>query len=417
MEEKYFKTCDEGLEWFETLPEEHRLFFFNLIKTLYLEQPMTNDPNKIEEIKQDCEKLFKQQLEKKNETIKLLENRAEDKKNEITNLEEKNKKLKEELDNYNEEANQKLEKRIQERDEKWRSKIAVEKQKFDTVNQELGFEKGKNVVLDEENKKMKTEFLDVMNNFVGKSASSAEKGKIGENWVFQLFHSDPSISIRNVTGNKNQGDFVITFKKSNINIMIDVKKYEKKIPKKEREKFLSDLERNDYDGGLLISLHAGFYEAVEELKVYKTDKMRKPFIYLGDVISMKNPNVVLKSIAYFLCAYAEDKKASIANENNIYNLILTQLAADKETWNQAKKACSHANAQLKLLETLEKHAKESYESMKVQNNVWKKFTENNHYHNMTILASQGVRYRSKNLPEMTINPTFFTDKSVNNFLK
>jgi len=32
---------------------------------------------------------------------------------------------------------------------------------------------------------MKTESLDVMNNFVGKSGSSAEKGKIGENWVFQ----------------------------------------------------------------------------------------------------------------------------------------------------------------------------------------------------------------------------------------
>jgi len=64
------------------------------------------------------------------ETIKLLENRAEDK------------KLKEKLDNYNEKAKANKEidnNRIQLCDEKWRSKIVVEKQKFDTVSHELGY--------------------------------------------------------------------------------------------------------------------------------------------------------------------------------------------------------------------------------------------------------------------------------------
>ena len=62
------------------------------------------------------------------ETIKLLENRAEDK------------KLKEKLDNYNEKAKANKEidnNRIQLCDEKWRSKIVVEKQKFNTVSHEL----------------------------------------------------------------------------------------------------------------------------------------------------------------------------------------------------------------------------------------------------------------------------------------
>ncbi len=77
------------------------------------------------------------------ETIKLLENRAEDK------------KLKEKLVNYNEKAkaNKEIDNRIQLCDKKWRSKIAVEEQKFDTVSHELGFEKLKNAKLEEDNKK------------------------------------------------------------------------------------------------------------------------------------------------------------------------------------------------------------------------------------------------------------------------
>ncbi len=73
----HFDSGKEGLEWMKTLPEENLVFFVNLIKTLYFEQPMNNDPNKLNQIKKDCKRklqaVYKLRLRSKNEKISSLE--------------------------------------------------------------------------------------------------------------------------------------------------------------------------------------------------------------------------------------------------------------------------------------------------------------------------------------------------------
>jgi len=193
----------------------------------------------------------------------------------IEGLNEEIKKLKESLDKSEREAKIKLEEKLAAEKEiaaailenKIQAKeleIAAKDQRLNTVVQDLEMEKLKSSIYETQNKELISE---IKENILRQSGSSALIGENGENWVFQLLQNDPSIQVHNVAkGPGHVGDLVVSFKKSNIKAMLEVKNYKKEVVvnSEQRNKFFHDLETNSqYDCGILISLNGGFNDIDE----------------------------------------------------------------------------------------------------------------------------------------------------------
>lgn len=95
------------------------------------------------------------------------------------------------------------------------------------------------------------EIITILNNipYIKKQITSSHKGRI--------FECTIENSIKNYDIKKSPphtGDYIISKKEyPQIQIMLEIKNYNYKVPKKEYEKFLSDLELNKFAGGIFIT--------------------------------------------------------------------------------------------------------------------------------------------------------------------
>jgi len=112
--------------------------------------------------------------------------------------------------------------------------------------------------------------------------NSAKKGQEGENWIYnELLRLFPRAEIEDKHKESHKGDFYI--KDSNKICMIDVKIYNKNVPKKEIVKFYNDVEKNDeIDTAILISLTTGIANHKDFSLEFRTGK---PILFLHKVIN------------------------------------------------------------------------------------------------------------------------------------
>ena len=108
--------------------------------------------------------------------------------------------------------------------------------------------------------------------------NSSLKGQVGENKMFSdltMFY--PKCTIEDTHKEPNRGDFIIETVNDK-KLLIDNKDYKGNIPKKEIEKFISDIENNaDVHGGALLSNCSGIAKRDDfEIEIIKG----KPVIYL-----------------------------------------------------------------------------------------------------------------------------------------
>ena len=108
--------------------------------------------------------------------------------------------------------------------------------------------------------------------------NSSLKGQVGENKMFTtltMFY--PKFTIEDTHKEPNRGDFIIETVNDK-KLLIDNKDYKGNIPKKEIEKFISDIENNaDVHGGALLSNCSGIAKRDDfEIEIIKG----KPVIYL-----------------------------------------------------------------------------------------------------------------------------------------
>jgi hypothetical protein len=372
--EKNFAKGEDGLEWMRTqLPEEILVFFVNLNWTLYHEQPTRDNPTKLDQIRQKCEETFNQHLVVKTNEIGLLKNTTEQQQSTIATLNEETRKLRDILGTYEKDTQKKINEAVQrekalgmkELETAIRAKeneINAKNMVINNTQQELRVEKAKNITLEQQNQHIRTgigRIEDKLENFIGTNAAAALIGQRGEDWVLQLLSNDPSIQVVSVAGLSHQGDLVVHFKNSNVKVMLEVKTYKKgtTIALDQRKKFFSDLEINTmYNAGILVSINGGFNLDIDELKVYKTDKERKPYIFLGNLISRKNPEVILKTVAFILKQYAEDEKSLSFNQKKISELIQADIAAWAATVKQMAVARQSAEKTLAVCKDLEDKA-------------------------------------------------------------
>lgn len=151
-----------------------------------------------------------------------------------------------------------------------------------------------------------------------KQENSTIKGQSGEEWVRnQLLSQCPTMEVIDTHQEKEKGDFIL--REPNIEGMIEAKNYNKNVPKKEIEKFYRDMDKNEYNYGVLASLDHG---VVRRPDFHLEFRHGCPIIFLHRV--RESPTKL--SLAINFCKLVEKNKSciDITNEEivtKITNLI------------------------------------------------------------------------------------------------
>jgi len=88
--------------------------------------------------------------------------------------------------------------------------------------------------------------------------SSYATGLIGEQRLLELLREDPEFTVKDTHGTSHMGDAEILY--NEFKICIDAKQYKTTCPHKESTKLIEDVEKHNYDGGVLISWDSGIYD-------------------------------------------------------------------------------------------------------------------------------------------------------------
>lgn len=141
--------------------------------------------------------------------------------------------------------------------------------------------------------------------------NSTIKGQSGEEWVRnELLRQCPTIEIIDTHKEKEKGDFIL--REANMEGMIEAKAYKKNVPKKEIDKFYRDMDKNQYNYGILASLDHG---VVRRPDFHLEFRNGCPIVFLHEV--RENPKKL--SLAIDFCKLIEKNKAciDITNEETI----------------------------------------------------------------------------------------------------
>lgn len=127
--------------------------------------------------------------------------------------------------------------------------------------------------------------------------TSYATGLIGEHKLIELLREDNEFTVKDTHGTSHMGDAEILY--NDFKICIDAKQYKTTCPHKESTKLMDDVEKHNYDGGVLISWDSGIYDPQTSSKIkdhlfYKNIN-GKPFLFISYATTIPE-SLIIKSI-------------------------------------------------------------------------------------------------------------------------
>ena len=127
--------------------------------------------------------------------------------------------------------------------------------------------------------------------------TSYATGLIGEQRLIELLREDNEFTVKDTHGTSHMGDAEILY--NDFKICIDAKQYKTTCPHKESTKLMEDVEKHNYDGGVLISWDSGIYDPQTSSKIkdhlfYKNIN-GKPFLFISYATTIPE-SLIIKSI-------------------------------------------------------------------------------------------------------------------------
>ena len=127
--------------------------------------------------------------------------------------------------------------------------------------------------------------------------SSYATGLIGEQRLLELLREDNEFTVKDTHGTSHMGDAEILY--NEFKICIDAKQYKSACPHKESTKLMEDVEKHNYDGGVLISWESGIYDPqtsskIKDIVFYKNIN-GKPYLFISFATTIPE-SLIIKSI-------------------------------------------------------------------------------------------------------------------------
>lgn len=127
--------------------------------------------------------------------------------------------------------------------------------------------------------------------------TSYATGLMGEQRLIELLREDNEFTVKDTHGTSHMGDAEILY--NDFKICIDAKQYKTTCPHKESTKLMEDVEKHNYDGGVLISWDSGIYDPQTSSKIkdhlfYKNIN-GKPYLFISYATTIPE-SLIIKSI-------------------------------------------------------------------------------------------------------------------------
>jgi len=158
--------------------------------------------------------------------------------------------------------------------------------------------------------KLRQELKEItINNTNKNNKSSYENGIEGEKKLFELLREESEFCVKDTHGASHKGDAEVKYLE--MRLCIDAKQYKTTCPHKESSKLVEDVEKNSYDGGVLISWDSGIYDPQTSTKIkdliFNKIINGKPYVFISQANSI--PDSLLIS------AIKELKNNKISNDS------------------------------------------------------------------------------------------------------
>ena len=334
-----FETKTKVLEYLESLSDEEVIYYGNFIIDL-ANRPSTN--NEIDLIKRKHREELKekvieiQTLMKEKESLEKMIQKKEEYEDMLLSITEK-------------EVMKSKSKVLQAKDEQ----IQMMKDQV-----QRGIEEQKAAV--EGQSKTISNLQATINKFAGERQKSVTRGQQGEEFLENMLNESGAFAVVKKIKDKNMGDFLVRFPRSNVEIMFENKDVSQKVRKSQKDKFQADLDNNSYHCGVLVSLGEIVDDKIDQFSIHKSSK-GKPFLYINKLREYEKPEIILKVACLALVNSVEE--GSDSQEKPVRNYISEQLRLfdDLQT---SSKAISKQASQLK---------EQAEKNQKVVDNIYKGF--------------------------------------------
>lgn len=195
------------------------------------------------------------------------------------------------------------------------------------------------------------------------------KGRAGELQVGEALAMIDGLKVVDVakTGSGHHGDFHVSFERSNIIIMVEVKNLKEgnPVPLKERERFVKDVDGTSKLGaGLLVSLNGSAHPEQDDLRPFSTPG-GKHIMYLSKLRMMQGSEFFLQAALKNLLYLAETRNMTIDNATKITTRVDKQTsllrAVRTNVISQIQKALDTLKS---IVKTMEEDNESFYESIR-----------------------------------------------------
>ena len=144
-----------------------------------------------------------------------------------------------------------------------------------------------------------------INKFAGERQKSVTRGQQGEEFLENMLNESGAFAVVKKITDKNKGDFLVRFPRSNVEIMFENKDVSQKVKKSQKEKFQADLDNNSYHCRILVSLSEIVDDKIDQFSIHKSSK-GKPFIYINKLREYEKPEIILKVACFALINSVEE---------------------------------------------------------------------------------------------------------------
>jgi hypothetical protein len=239
-----------------------------------------------------------------NKTSQVYEKRIEQLEIKLEKREEQINNLLQELNKYESNTNLLVQEEVKREKEKFKL-ILDERERQNVLNREA-VEKFEKTLIQSQNK----------------HKSTKEIGIEGENYFNSLsetFKDFNGFQLINKASQAHQGDFHMFF--TEFNVLVDMKKYNSKVPKPQIEKIKRDLLKNEHiNFAWLISLNTDIDTWNRSPIMYEWVNSNKCVCYINNIMQYENPSNILR-IVWFTCKELNEFMKDVITEENEIKLL------------------------------------------------------------------------------------------------
>lgn len=194
------------------------------------------------------------------------------------------------------------------------------------------------------------------------TGTNNDKGTLGENFINNtLADMFPDAVLHDTSGKAAAGDIVFEWR--GFKIMIEVKN-KQTITQTDLDKFLRDMDQNDYNAGIFLSFHTNVFPGRSRENIQLDFHNGKPLVYMHANMPCNELNFVMRALYQILNVPPKQQDNFQVKFSELFKLLVIQIEFIQAEIRRKEKELQSYNKQIGQLIDAQKDCQELFESIR-----------------------------------------------------